>query len=188
MPNVFGSGTFGRWLGHEDGCVCVCVCVCVRALSRGWVFCGFMNCSPPGSSAHQAPVPVEFSRQEYWSGIHFLLQGIFPIQGSNLHLLYHLHWQADSLPLPPSGNPHEDGGLINEIKRSQRVSPFSPLPLNPCSNTEKRLFCETGSRPSGDNWIAMPWSWTSQPLGLWEINFWGLFESHPAYSNYDTLL
>ena len=99
-----------------------------------------MNCSPPGSSAHQAPVPVEFSRQEYWSGIHFLLQGIFPIQGSNLHLLHHLHWQADSLPLPPSGNPHEDGGLINEIKRSQRVSPFSPLPLNPCSNTKKRLF------------------------------------------------
>ena len=27
---------------------------------------------------------------------HFLLQGIFPTQGSNLHLL---HWQAGSLPL-----------------------------------------------------------------------------------------
>ena len=56
-------------------CVCVCVCVCMCVLSRGWLFCDFMNCSPPGSSAHQAPVPVEFSRQEYWSGIHFLLQG-----------------------------------------------------------------------------------------------------------------
>ena len=29
-------------------------------------------------------------------GCHFLFQGIFLIQGSNLHLL---HWQADSLPL-----------------------------------------------------------------------------------------
>ena len=29
-------------------------------------------------------------------GCHFLLQGIFPTQGSNLHLL---HWQLDSLPL-----------------------------------------------------------------------------------------
>ena len=29
-----------------------------------------------------------FLRQEYWSGLHFLLQGIFPIQGSNLHLLH----------------------------------------------------------------------------------------------------
>ena len=31
-------------------------------------------------------------------GCHFLLQGIVPTQGSNLHLL---HWQADSLPLNP---------------------------------------------------------------------------------------
>ena len=29
-------------------------------------------------------------------GCHALLQGIFPTQGSNLHLLSLLHWQADS--------------------------------------------------------------------------------------------
>ena len=29
-----------------------------------------------------------FSRQEYWSGCHFLFQGIFPTQGSNLQLLH----------------------------------------------------------------------------------------------------
>ena len=34
-------------------------------------------------------------------GCHFLLQEIFPSQGSNPHLLYLLHWQADSLPLAP---------------------------------------------------------------------------------------
>ena len=28
-----------------------------------------------------------------------LLQEIFPTVGSNLHLLYLLHWQVDSLPL-----------------------------------------------------------------------------------------
>ena len=33
----------------------------------------------------------------------FLLQGIFPTQASNPHLLCLLHWQADSLPLAPSG-------------------------------------------------------------------------------------
>ena len=32
-------------------------------------------------------------------GCHFLLQGIFLTQGSNLHLLCLLHWQADPLPL-----------------------------------------------------------------------------------------
>ena len=32
-------------------------------------------------------------------GCHALLQGIFPTQGSNPHLLCLLHWQVDSLPL-----------------------------------------------------------------------------------------
>ena len=41
--------------------------------------------------AHQAPLSMEFSRQEYWSDCHYLLQGIFPTQGLNLHLLYLLH-------------------------------------------------------------------------------------------------
>ena len=37
---------------------------------------------------------MEFPRQEYWVGSHFLLQGIFPTEGSNLCLL---RWQACSL-------------------------------------------------------------------------------------------
>ena len=50
--------------------------------------------------ACQAPLSMEFSRQEYWSGLHALLQGIFPTQGSNpgfLHcrwILYHLSHQG----------------------------------------------------------------------------------------------
>ena len=38
--------------------------------------------------AHQSHLSMEFSRQEYWSGCHFLFQGIFPTQGSNLQLLH----------------------------------------------------------------------------------------------------
>ena len=34
----------------------------------------------------QAPLSMGFSRQEYWSGLP-LPPGIFPTQGSNLHLL-----------------------------------------------------------------------------------------------------
>ena len=37
----------------------------------------------PWTVAHQTLLSMGFSRQEYWSGFHFLLQGIFPIQGSN---------------------------------------------------------------------------------------------------------
>ena len=36
---------------------------------------------------HQAPRSMGFSRQEYWSGCHCLLQGIFPTQELNLWLL-----------------------------------------------------------------------------------------------------
>ena len=51
----------------------------------------------------QAPLSMGFSRQEYWSGLHALLQGIFPTQGSILGLLHcrqilyrlsHQGWQA----------------------------------------------------------------------------------------------
>ena len=42
----------------------------------------------PQAIAHQAPLSTGFSRQENWSGYHFLLQGIFPTQGMNLGLLH----------------------------------------------------------------------------------------------------
>ena len=51
------------------------------------------------------------------AGYHFLLQGIFPTQGSNLCLLCLLYWQADSLPLAPLGKPNE------EIKRCVSLVP-----------------------------------------------------------------
>ena len=39
----------------------------------------------PRSAAHQAPLSMELSRQEYWDGLpfpHFLLLGwVFPLQG-----------------------------------------------------------------------------------------------------------
>ena len=56
----------------------------------------------PWTVACQAPLSMGFPRQEYWSGLPFLLQGIFPSQGSNLRLLL---WQADSLPLSCEGSP-----------------------------------------------------------------------------------
>ena len=46
--------------------------------------------------ACQAPLSMGFSRLDTGVGCHALLQGIFPTQGSKLHLL---HWQVGSLPL-----------------------------------------------------------------------------------------
>ena len=57
-------------------------------------------CATLWALAHQAPLSMGFSRQEYWNGYsHFLLKGTFPTQGSNPCLFCLLHWQADSLPL-----------------------------------------------------------------------------------------
>ena len=51
----------------------------------------------PRTVARQAPLSTGFSRQEYTgAGAHFLLQGIFPLQGSNQSLSY---WQVNPLPL-----------------------------------------------------------------------------------------
>ena len=48
--------------------------------------------------------PWDFSSKNTGVDYHFLLQEIFPSQGSNLCLLCLLHWQADSLPLSHLGN------------------------------------------------------------------------------------
>ena len=56
----------------------------------------------PWTEAH--PAPWDFPGKTVGVGCHFLLQRIFPIQGSNQRLsLRLLFWQADSLPLVPLG-------------------------------------------------------------------------------------
>ena len=62
-----GRGVWGRM------CVCICVCVCVwDTFSRVWLFMS------PLTVAHQAPLSMEFSRQEYWSGLPFPTPGDLP--------------------------------------------------------------------------------------------------------------
>ena len=55
--------------------------------------------------AHQAPLSIGFSRQEFWSRVPFLLQRSFLTQALNLCLLHLLHWQVDFLPLSYLGIP-----------------------------------------------------------------------------------
>ena len=71
-------------------CVCVCVCVCAQ-LQLCAILCNSMDCSP-----HQVLCPWDFPGKNTGADCHFLLQGIFAIQGLNPHLL---HWQASSLAL-----------------------------------------------------------------------------------------
>ena len=71
--------------------------------------------------AHQAPLSMGYPRQEYLGGLHALLQGIFPPQGSKSHLMSLLHWQAGSLPLAPPGKP-----LIHPVCNINSVHLLNP--------------------------------------------------------------
>ena len=62
-------------------------------------------CDTVDYTAHQVPRPWDFPGKNTGLGCHFLLQGTFPTQGLNSHLLSLLHWQVDSLPLAQPGNP-----------------------------------------------------------------------------------
>ena len=57
----------------------------------------------PWTVACQVPLSMDFSRQEFWSGLPF--QGIIPVQGLDPPLLCVLHLQVSSLPLVPPGSP-----------------------------------------------------------------------------------
>ena len=72
-----------------------CKVACVHALSLRdvWLF------ETPWTVAHQAPLSMGFSRQEYWNKLPFPAPGDLPNSGIKPHLLSLLHWQKDSLPL-----------------------------------------------------------------------------------------
>ena len=76
-----------------------CVCVCVCELSHAWLS------ATSWTVACQAPLPMEFSSQEYWSRLPFPSPGMFPTLESNPCLSCLLHCQAGSLPLVPPGKP-----------------------------------------------------------------------------------
>ena len=60
--------------------------------------CDPMDCNP-------RLCPWDSSGKNTEVGCHALVQAIFSAQGTNSCLLCLLHWQADSLPLPPPGKP-----------------------------------------------------------------------------------
>ena len=72
------------------------VCVYVQSLSH------IRLSAIPWTIAHQAPLSMEFPRQQYYSGYSFLLQGIFPTPLSNPGLP---HFRQILLPIEPPEKP-----------------------------------------------------------------------------------
>ena len=62
-----------------------------------------LTLQPPELWRSRLFCPWHFPGKNTGMGSYSLLQGIFPIQGSNTCLLWLLHWQAGSFPLAPPG-------------------------------------------------------------------------------------
>ena len=71
--------------------------IIVQSLSHVCLFCDPVDCTQSARFLCPWNLPGKNTRV----GCHFLLQGIFPIQGLNLCLL---NWQEDSLPLSQQGS------------------------------------------------------------------------------------
>ena len=99
----------------------------------------------PWTGAHQAPPSMEFSRQEYWSGLPFPSPGDLPdpgIEPGSLAL------QADALPSEPP-----PGHITREKHNSKRYTHSSPIfiaALFTKTNTRKQPKC-----PLREDWTKM---------------------------------
>ena len=65
--------------------------------------------------------PWDFPGKNTGVGCHALLQGIFPTQGLNLHLLCLVHWEVGSLPLAPPGKPNLFYTLLIKIDYNSEI-------------------------------------------------------------------
>ena len=93
-------------------CVCMLIQLCLTL------------CDPKDCSPDRLLCPWNSPGKNTGVGCHFLLQGIFPIQGSNPHLL---HWQVGSLPHHHLGSPLYESLTILLLSFGSVVT--SPLPF-----------------------------------------------------------
>ena len=84
------------------GSMHVCLCQLLSCVNSLWSF---------GLQPTRLFCPWDFSGKNTRVDCHFLLQGVFPTQGSNLHLLCLLHFRWIFLSAEPSGKPVESSYL-----------------------------------------------------------------------------
>ena len=102
------------------------------------------NSCDPMDYTHEAPLSVEFSRQEYWSGLPFPSPGDLPSSGME-------PWspalQADSIPAEPPGKHVCNMCIYNIIRKQMEFKwqlHFSSIRINIFSFRVNRLSGEQG--------------------------------------------
>ena len=107
VPWLVATSLSSLPLSPHDLLLLLPVCLSSVFLLKGLCVCSVMSDSlwPHGLQPTRHLCPWNFPGKSTGADCHFLLQGIFLTQGSNLLLLYLLGWQADSLPLHHRGSP-----------------------------------------------------------------------------------
>ena len=109
--------------------------------------CHFQLFVTPWTVAHQAPLSIGFSRQEYQSGCHALLQGNLPNPGIKPRSPT---LQVDSLPTEPPGKPKNTG--MGSLSLLQRI--FATQEWRWCLLHCRRIFFQASYRGSPPNSIS----------------------------------
>ena len=81
LTACFSLETAHKLTGGQGTSWAAVLCQAQFPRDLGYVLCCVWLFVTPWTAAHHAPLSKEFSRQEYWRGCHFLLQGIFLTQG-----------------------------------------------------------------------------------------------------------
>ena len=85
-------------------------------------------------------------------GYHALLQGIFPTQELNPHLLHRLHWQVGSLPLAPHEKPkHLCSSVLFSVSSLGQQHTWAGLTMSQCSRFVFLCFGDEVPLKSADN-------------------------------------
>ena len=99
-----------------------------QPLSRVWLF------ATPWTVTHQPPLPLEFSRQEYWSGLPFPTPGDLPNPGIEPTSLASPELAGKFFTTEPPGKPQLGG-----MRRGHLLSPSS-------ADVSLLMFKKTGPR------------------------------------------
>ena len=111
----------------------------------------------PWTVAHQAPLSMGFSRQEYWSGLPFPSPGDLPDPGIKPRSPAS---QADAFTSEPPGKPTTKKGILspllysmNQSQVSDAIQPSHPLPFPslpaPNPSQHQSLFQSVNSSQAG---------------------------------------
>ena len=124
-----------------------------KSLSCVWLF------ATPWTVTHQAPLSMEFSRQEYWSGLPFPSPGYLPnpgIEPGSPAL------QANSVPSESLGKPlKEVAWSINAYTLTRRVPVQPSLVIQSCPTLCNSVDCSLpgssvyGILQAGPEWAAI---------------------------------